>query len=338
MTPALLVLVVVLALVMAFYNGFHDASNAVSTAITTRSLRESTALVMASLLNLLGALLCMMLLSVTASWAVELLGLGRLTESTAGAPDVLGAGLVAILLATLTWEVMTWAFGMPSSTWHAFYGGAVGASLAIGAAAAWDRLVTMLVVSVVGPLLAAGLSYLLMRGLLALARDERVRVGHLRFAQTVSAGAVATGHGLSDARLPLAVIVVALSVSGTSGGASLAMMSAVAVALAAGTLLGGRRIIRTIGRRLTDLNVAQGLAAESSAVIAMSVAIFGHDSPVSSSHGLAASVVGAGVARGPRHVHWNVARTMVLVWVATPIVTAVLGAAVAGVLLELRLG
>lgn len=338
MSPVLLASVVGLTLVMAFYNGFHDASNAVSTAITTRSLRESTALGMAAILNLLGALLGMLLLTLTANWAMRLLGLGRLAETTAEAPDVLGAGLIAIILATLAWEVLTWWMGMPSSTWHAFYGGALGASLAIGAAAAWDRMLMIVVASVVGPLLAVVLSYLVMQVILALARDERLRVGHLRFAQTVSAGAVATGHGLSDARLPLAVIIIATSVSGVSWGTSLAMMVAVSVAVAAGTLLGGRRIIRTIGRRLTDLNVAQGLAAESSAVIAMSLAIFGLDSPVSSSHGLAASVVGAGVARGPRHVRWQVARTMVIVWLATPIATAVLGAAAAGLMLELRLG
>src|SRR5699024_9853673 len=137
---------------MAFYNGFHDASNAVSTAITTRSLRESTALGMAAILNLLGALLGMLLLSVTADWALRLLVLRRLAETAAGARVVLGAGLIAIMLATLAWEVLTWWIGMPSSTWHAFFGGALGASLAIGATAAWDRLVAILVASIVGPL------------------------------------------------------------------------------------------------------------------------------------------------------------------------------------------
>ena len=335
MTPALLALVVLLALAMAFVNGFHDASNAVSTAITTRSLRESTALGMAAILNLLGALLGMLLLAVTAPWALHLLGLGELAASTAGTPDVLGAGLVAILLATLCWELLTWWIGMPSSTWHAFYGSVIGASLAIGAAAAWDRLVVIVIGSIVGPLTAVLVSYLVMQGILALARDERLRVAHLRFAQTVTAGAVATGHGLSDARLPLAVIVVAASVSDLSFGAALPMMVAVAVAVAAGTFVGGHRIIRTIGRRLTDLSVAQGLAAEGSSVLSMSVAIFGLESPVSTSHGLASGVVGAGVAVGPRQVRWRVARTMVAVWLLTPIVTALLAAALAGVLLEL---
>lgn len=335
MTPALLVLVVLLALAMAFVNGFHDASNAVSTAITTRSLRESTALGMAAILNLLGALLGMLLLALTAQWALHLVGLEQLAASTVDAPDVLGAGLVAILLATLCWELVTWWIGMPSSTWHAFYGSAIGASLAIGAAAAWDRLVVIVVGSIVGPLLAVLLSYLVMQGILALARDERLRVAHLRFAQTVTAGAVATGHGLSDARLPLAVIIVATSVSDLSFGASLPMMVAVAVAVAAGTFLGGHRIIRTIGRRLTDLSVAQGLAAEASSVLSMSVAIFGLESPVSTSHGLASGVVGAGVAVGRRQVRWRVARTMVAVWLLTPIVSAVLAAALAGVMLEL---
>ncbi|MFC7374190.1 MULTISPECIES: anion permease [unclassified Brachybacterium] len=338
MSPALLAIVLVLALVMAYVNGFHDASNAVSTAITTRSLKESTALAMAAVLNLLGALLGMLLLAVTAHWAVSLLGLGELAEQAGGAPDVLGMALVSILVATLSWEIITWWYGMPSSTWHSFYGGTIGASLAIGAAAAWDRLAAILVVSVVGPVVAALAAYLLMHGILALGRGERLRIEHLRFAQTVSAGAVATGHGLSDARLPLAVVVVATSSAGLHIGDSLALMLPVAVAVAAGTLMGGHRIIRTIGRRLTDLSTAQGLAAESSAVAFMTLGVFGLESPISSSQSLASSVVGAGVAMGPRHVRWAVARSIVVTWLTTPVVTGVFAAALSGVMLELQIG
>lgn len=335
MSPALLALVVALALVMAYYNGFHDASNAVSTAITTRSLREGTALVMAAILNLLGALLGMLVITVSTQWALQLLGLTRLAETTAADPDLLGWALVAITLVTLGWEVATWWLGMPSSTWHAFYGATLGTSLALGAAAAWDRLAMMLVASVIGPLLAAALSFAVMHGIITLGRHERMRIGHLRFAQTVSAGAVATGHGMNDARLPLAVIVVAAAASGVPTASAVGLMVPVAIAVAVGTLMGGHRIIRTIGRRLTDLSAAQGLAAESSSAATVGAALAGLDVPMSTSHTLASSVVGAGVAQGPRHVRWPVARTMVIIWVATPVVTAVCGAALTGVLLEM---
>lgn len=334
MSPLLLGAVVVLATAMAYMNGFHDASNAVSTTITTRTLRESTALRLAALLNLLGALLGMTLLSVTVPWAVHLVGLEQLVAETAQAPELLGLALLAIMATTILWDLLTWWVGMPSSTWHAFFGATLGTSLAIGAAAAWDRLGMLLAISVIGPLLAAAIAYLLMQGVLYLGRHERLQRGHLRFAQTVSAGAVAAGHGLSDSRLPLAVVIVAEATTSGEGPSVLTMMLMVSVAVAAGTLQGGHRIIRTLGRRLTDLSVAQGLAAETSAAAMMSLGVFGLESPVSTSHSLAASVTGAGAARGMRTVRWPVAGTILATWVLTPLASAVLGAAVTGVALE----
>lgn len=338
MTPALFIAVVLVALAMAYMNGFHDASNAVSTTITTRTLPEGAALAAAALLNLLGALLGLAILAVTADWAVQLLGLERLVSATADAPQVLGIALLAIMLTTIGWDLLTWWWGMPSSTWHAFFSSVLGVSLAIGADAAWEVLGTLLMVSVVGPLLSAGLGFALMRLVLLLGRHERMRRGHLRFAQTVSAGAVATGHGISDSRLPLAVVVVASTAAPGSSLTAATTMLPVAIAVGAGTLMGGHRIIRTLGRRLTDLTVAQGLAAETSSAATVSLSVFGFDAPMSSSHSLAASVVGAGIGKGLRAVRWPVARTIVLVWLVTPIASVVIGAAMAGVMLELTLG
>ncbi|MGO1226356.1 MAG: inorganic phosphate transporter [Brachybacterium sp.] len=335
MTTLMLVLVVVLALAMAYMNGFHDASNAVTTTITTRTLRESTALALAAILNVLGALLGMMLIVASAPWALRLLGMTPLTQETAGQPDVLGLVLIAIMLATIGWDLLTWWLGMPSSTWHAFFGSTVGVSLAIGAPAAWERLGLLLVVSLVGPVLSAVIAYLLMQLVLVLGRHERLLRGHLRFAQTVSAGAVATGHGLNDSRLPLAVIVIAFATTGGHPSYAVALMVAVAIAIGFGTLVGGHRIIRVLGRHLTDLNVAQGLAAETSAAVTMSLGLFGLGSPVSTSHALASSVVGAGVAQGLRNVRWQVAGRILLIWLATPLACAVVGAALVGTMLAM---
>lgn len=335
MTTALFALVVVLALAMAYMNGFHDASNAVSTTIATRTLRESTALGIAALLNLLGALVGMGMLAVTAQWAVEQLGFIPLADATVGRPDVLGLALVAILVATILWDLITWWMGMPSSTWHAFFGATFGASFAIGAGTAWEMLGVLLFVSLVGPPLSAALAFLLMQVVLRLGLHERLQRGHLRFAQTISAAAVATGHGISDSRLPLAVVVVSAATTEATAFGTGSMMVSIAVAIAAGTLIGGHRIIRTLGRSLTDLTVAQGLAAETSAAMTMSLSIFGLNVPISTSHAVASSVVGAGAAKGPRNVRWSVARTMLLTWLATPLVSALLGAALAGVMLEI---
>lgn len=335
MTPILLVLVVVLAIAMAYVNGFHDASNAVTTTITTRTLPESTALAMAAILNVLGALLGMMLIVVSTPWALQLLGMTQLTQETSEQPDVLALALIAIMLTTIGWDLLTWWPGMPSSTWHAFFGSTLGVSLAIGAPAAWEQLGVLLVVSLVGPVLSAVIAYLLMQLVLGLGRHERLRRGHLRFAQTVSAGAVATGHGLNDSRLPLAVIVIAFAATGGPPSFAVTLMVAVALAIGLGTLVGGHRIIRVLGRHLTDLNVAQGLAAETSAAVTMSLGLFGVGSPVSTSHALASSVVGAGVAQGLRNVRWQVAGKILLIWLATPLACAVVGAALVGTMLAM---
>lgn len=331
----LLVLVVVLAIAMAYVNGFHDASNAVTTTITTRTLPESTALAMAAILNVLGALLGMMLIVVSTPWALQLLGMTQLTQETSEQPDVLALALIAIMLTTIGWDLLTWWPGMPSSTWHAFFGSTLGVSLAIGAPAAWEQLGVLLVVSLVGPVLSAVIAYLLMQLVLGLGRHERLRRGHLRFAQTVSAGAVATGHGLNDSRLPLAVIVIAFAATGGPPSFAVTLMVAVALAIGLGTLVGGHRIIRVLGRHLTDLNVAQGLAAETSAAVTMSLGLFGVGSPVSTSHALASSVVGAGVAQGLRNVRWQVAGKILLIWLATPLACAVVGAALVGTMLAM---
>ena len=243
MTPLLLALVVAMALIVAYMNGFHDASNAISTTITTRALKVSSALWAAAILNTLGALLGMALLVMTVPWAVRLLGLGPIVEQLAARPDTLGAALLVLMLGTFLWDLLTWWMGLPASTWHAFFGTSFGVSLVIGTSAAWDRLGLMLAVSVVGPFISATVAYLLMQLILRLARSELLGPGHIRFAQTFSASTVAAGHGLNDARLPLAVVVIALGSAGAdlSGTTTMVLMSTVAVAVGAGTLMGGHR-------------------------------------------------------------------------------------------------
>lgn len=337
MSVGLLVVVIGMGLALAYVNGFHDASNAVSTAIATRSLRESTALAMAAILNLLGALLALGILTLTATWALELLGLTELVDATAGDPDLLAFALMAIVLSTLVWEIGTWWYGMPSSSWHAFYGGVAGAYLGLGMGTSLDRVAALVLIpTLLGPVLSAALSYLAMRGLLALGRVERLRKGHIRFAQTVSAGAVAAGHGMNDVRLPMALVIVACASAGLEATSIMVLGIPIAVAIAAGTLMGGHRIIRTIGRRMTDLSAVQGLAAESSAVLVIAGLAVGIHAPISTSHTLASGVVGAGLARGPRHVKWPMVRNVVLTWLATPFGTGLLSLAMVIVVAALR--
>ena len=332
-----LVALVVLAVALAYVNGFHDASNAVSTAITTRTLRESTALGVAATLNLLGGLLGAGLMALGTGWSADLLQLTPLARTLADAPDMLGLVLCAVALSTLAWSVLTWWMGMPTSTWHTILGAVLGASWVVGASIPWDATMQLIMLPLlIGPLVAVALSFLLMRGLLALGRTELLRAGHLRFAQTISAGAVAAGHGIHDIRIPMTLVAMAVWAGGLDPQAALSAAVPLSLALAAGTLMGGHRIIRTLGRRLSDLSTAQGLAAESSTAIVLGVGVLGLNMPMSTSHTLASSVVGVGLGLGPRHLRWPVVARIVAVWLVTPVASA--AAAAALTVLALRLG
>lgn len=334
MSPLALAVVVALAVALAFVNGVHDASNAISTTITTRALRERTALWYAAVLNLLGALLGGWAVAISAGWATGVLWLDELFATVS--PQQLGFALTGILLATLLWLLATLRLGMPASTWHSVFGAVAGAVFALGAHAPWTRLMLLVALPIlVGPLVAAAASFVVMRILLALGRTERLRVAHMRFLQTTSAGLVAAGHGLHDVRVPLALIAAAAAC--TTSGAEIAVGATipVAVALALGTALGGHRIIRTLGRRVSDLSTAQGLAAETMAAAVVGLAVFGLKVPVSTSHTLAAGVVGAGSALGPRHVRWTVVGQMLVTWFATSLVTGLLSGVIT--ILQMRL-
>lgn len=339
-----------LALVLAYVNGLHDASNAVSTAIASRALSERTALGVAAVLNLLGALIGILVAGWSAQRALRVTGLADVDVSHPQIAATVRTVVVAAVVATLVWELLTWWWGMPSSTWHAMFSGIAGASLALGLAVPLTSdALAVLGSLLLSPLLGGVLSFALVHAIARLSRWRAVRTHHLRAAQTVSAGAVAAGHGLHDSLLPMSVIVIALATVpagstgtggalGTSSGATAAgevlalpvgIGIAVAVAIAAGTLAGGHRVIRTLARRLTDLSTAQGLAAEASAAVVLFTGTIGLGAPISTSHTVTAGIVGSGLAVGPRSVRWSIVRRILATWCATPVVAGLLGAGIA---------
>lgn len=330
MAPEPLVAVVVaLAIVLAYVNGFHDASNAISTTITTRTLRERTALGMAALLNLLGALLGVGLVTLSSTWAFARMGLGHLADGDT--PDHLVLWIVfAGVLTAILWDLVTWWLGMPSSSWHALFGGIGGASLVLGWQADWSVIVrSSLLPTFFAPLLGAAAAFGLMHLVSRLLAGDRLLAGHVRFAQTVSAGAVATAHGLQDALIPMAVITAVAATSPVPGPLLVAAPLVVALTMAAGTFMGGHRIIRTLGSRLTDLSTPQGFAAEAATAGLMGMVSLGMGLPVSSSHSIAAGIMGAGLARGPRALRLPIVRRILAVWVSTPLVCFLLGVVIA---------
>jgi len=311
--------IVLLAVLLAYVNGFHDASNAVSTTITTRALRERTALGMAALLNLFGALLGIGLVTVSSTWAFERMGLGHLTVGVDTPGHVVLWILLTGVLTTIAWDLITWWMGMPSSSWHALFAGVGGASLVLGWDADWSTIArSSLLPTAFAPLLGAAAAYATMQLISRLLTSDRLRSGHLRFAQTVSAGLVATAHGLQDALIPMAVIVAVATTSPMPGGVLASAPYTVAVAIALGTFMGGHRIIRTLGSRLTDLTTPQGFSAEAATATLMGLVSLGMGLPVSSSHSIAAGIMGAGLARGPRALRLPVVRRILAVWLATP--------------------
>lgn len=321
---ALLLIATLLAVVIAYVNGLHDASNAVSTSIATRTMRESSALAYAAILNTLGAVIGLSIGAFSLSWALPLLGFGALDPAALTGSALLAPLLIGSALTVILWDVATWATGTPSSTWHAMYGAAAGGALILGQPVEWGRLLGILALALlIGPLAGALCAHLLARGVIRLAAAGRMGTGAMRCVQTLSAGAVATSHGVIDSHLPMALIVIAAHYEGIAmnpgGGPMPWAILLVAFALGLGTLVGGRRIISTLSRRLTNLTTVQGFAAEAGTAALMGTVSIGLGVTLSSSQTLTSSIAGAGLALGPRQIRWGVYGRIATVWIATPL-------------------
>jgi PiT family inorganic phosphate transporter len=318
--PAL-VAAVAAALVFAWTNGFHDASNSVATSLATGALTPRVALGLAALLNVVGGLFGV---SVAETLRRSLL------DVPVSQP---GPGLVvAALVAAVAWNLTTWRFGLPSSSSHALVGGLAGAGLAAGAAVDWGVLGRyVLLPLVVSPILGFTAAWALVAVLSRATQDaaHAPMLRRLRLAQTVSASAMALGHGLQDAQKTAAVVVVALVASGRAHAGDEVptwVRVSVALALGIGTAFGGWRIIRTVGRRIAPVDPLTGFSAELVAAGSLYAAAGVFAAPVSSTHVVVASVMGGGATRGLRAIRWGTVRWVVLALVLTPLVTAALAA------------
>nr|WP_205706674.1 inorganic phosphate transporter [Kineococcus vitellinus] len=308
---ALVLLVVVVALGFDFTNGFHDAANSIATSVSTRALTPRIALGMAAVFNLIGAFL----------------GTGVAETIGSGIVDV-GLGLhgmsvvLAALLGAIAWNLVTWRLGLPSSSSHALIGALAGAGIASSTTVHWSVVLDKVVVPmVVSPLAGFAAGYLLMVAVLWAARRAAPGPTHRRFraAQTVSAAAMALGHGLQDAQKTMGVIVLALVAGGFHEGSDIPVWVKVSAALAIslGTYAGGWRIMRTLGRRIIHLDPARGFAAESVSAVILYVAALAFHAPVSTTHTISSAIMGVGATKRFSAVRWGVARSMVAAWVLT---------------------
>ncbi|SDD83700.1 inorganic phosphate transporter [Glycomyces harbinensis] len=309
------------ALLFGYTNGFHDSANAIATSISTRALRPRVALGMAAIGNFIGAHLGGKVAATVASGLVELPG---------GLDGILI--VIAGLLGAITWNFITWYFGLPTSSSHSLFGGMVGATIAGGAVVLWSGIVDKIVLpTLISPLVGFVLGFLVMIAVYWLfrrGRPDKLNRG-FRHAQTVSAAAMSLGHGMQDAAKVMGIIVLALTVGGYyTEGAPIPewVYLASAAVMAAGTYAGGWRIIKTMGRRIIDLGPPQGFAAETVASAVLYANTFMLGAPISTTHTITSAIMGVGSTGGKRAVRWGVARSIVIAWIITFPIAALVGA------------
>lgn len=344
MELAIIITVVVVALVFDYTNGFHDAANAIATSVSTRALTPRAALAMAAVMNFIGAFL------------------GQEVANTVGKVITLPqdtGGLTAVLaglLGAIGWNLLTWYYGLPSSSSHALIGGLMGAGIAFAIATGgqfltaqdgaefiddtcmvgsevvdksqcgvvhWqiilDKIVIPMIASPVFGFLAAAALMIAIMWLFRRANPSRTNRG-FRLAQTVSAAAMALGHGLQDAQKTMGVIFLALLTGGyVSSGDPLPVwvIFSAAAAISLGTYAGGWRIMRTLGRRIIHLDPPRGFAAESVAAGVLYTTAFAFEAPISTTHTITSAVMGVGATKRLSAVRWGVASNIVGAWVLT---------------------
>lgn len=317
MEAVLVVVVVALALGFDFTNGFHDAANAIATSVSTRALTPRAALVMAAVMNFVGALLGT---AVAETIAREIVALPEDTEAHVHLTLVV---ILCALLGAITWNLVTWWLGLPSSSTHSIIGGLVGAGLAGGLSIHSSAIVRKVVIPmVVSPAVGFTLAFLAMVGVLWLVRRRPPSrtMRRFRYAQTVSAAAMALGHGLQDAQKTMGVIFLALVANGWANpdaGIPVWVKLAAATAISLGTYSGGWRIMRTLGRKIIELDPARGFVAESVSAAVLYVMALGLHAPVSTTHTITSAIMGVGATRRLSAVRWGVAKNIVVAWVLT---------------------
>jgi inorganic phosphate transporter, PiT family len=309
---ALVVTVIVVALAFDYTNGFHDAANAIATSVSTRALTPRVALLMAAVMNFVGAFLGTKVASTVGK------GIINTPEGKHGLVVVLAA-----LVGAITWNLITWYFGLPSSSTHALIGGLVGAGLASASVVQWHGIVDKVVIPMVlSPAIGFAGAFAVMLAILWIFRRRnpgKVTRG-FRLTQSLSAAAMALGHGLQDAQKTMGVIFLALLTSGyvdKTDDIPIWVIVCAATAISLGTYSGGWRIMRTLGRRIIHLDPARGFASESIAATVLYVMAIGLQAPVSTTHTITSAVMGAGATKRLSAVRWGVARGIVVAWVLT---------------------
>ncbi len=317
-----LIAVVVLALGFDFINGFHDTANSIATSVSTRVLSPRQAILMSAVLNFVGAL--------TSSKVAHTITNGLVDGDMIKGQYV----IIATIIAAIIWDLITWYFGIPSSSSHALIGALVGSAIAYSGGISivkwqgvWEKVVLPLVTS---PFIGFGMGFLFMTLLYKLLRSLTPTFINKWFSklQIISAAFMAYSHGNNDAQKSMGIITLALVGAGLNGGHTGVqpwVMVACALSMALGTSIGGWKIIKTIGVNMIRLQPIGGFAAETGAAIVIeTMTHFG--APVSTTHVISSSIMGVGASKRLSAVKWSLVRNIVWAWVITIPVSALIGA------------
>ncbi len=318
-TMFLVVVVIITALAFDFTNGFHDSANAMATSVATGALKPKVAVLIAAVLNLVGALL-----STEVSKTIS----GGIVVDAKVTPLMIFAGLVGAIL----WNLTTWLFGLPSSSSHALFGGLIGAVLVGAGTSAVNISVVLskvilpaLMAPVVAGAAAAGATFLAYK--LVRKPEDGPGARGFRHGQTVSSSLVALAHGTSDGQKTMGVITLVLITAGyqaTGSGPELWVILSAGLAMGLGTYSGGWRIMRTMGKGIVDVRAPQGFAAETASGVAI-LASSHLGFALSTTQVCSGSIVGSGLGKKLAVVKWGTARKMVYAWALTLPAAALVG-------------
>ena len=318
------ILVILIALVFDFTNGFHDTANAMATSVATGALKPRTAVLIAAVLNLVGAFLSTQVAKTVSS--------GILNENSKGIPHITTVMIFAGLVGAVLWNLGTWWLGLPSSSTHALFGGLIGAAI-IGSgfgAVNFGGVVSKIVLpALLSPFIAGVVALVATFIAYRVTQMATVRGSErgFRHAQTVSASLVSLAHGTNDAQKTMGVITLTLIVAGyqaANTGPQVWVILACGLAIGTGTYTGGWRIMRTVGKRITDVQSPQGFAAETSSAATILISS-NLGFPLSTTQVTSGSVVGAGLGKRLASVHWGMVGKIAVAWLITLPAAAVVG-------------
>lgn len=321
-TLVVVVLVIVTALIFDFTNGFHDTANAMATSIATGALKPKTAVIAAGTLNLVGAFL--------STEVAKTISGGIINEQQV---TISAAFIFAGLVGAIIWNLITWLVGLPSSSSHALFGGLVGAVI-VGAGVEGVNfaavLTKVLIPALVSPVVAGLAAFCAVKLIFFVVRkmeEGRIESG-FRHGQTVTACLVALSHGTNDAQKTMGIITLTLIAVGfqpSGSGPELWVVAICGLAIALGTYMGGWRVIRTLGKGLTEISTPQGFAAE--AASATTILVSSHMGfALSTTQVCSGSIIGSGLGKKGNKVNWGVAGKMVIAWLVTFPAAGIVGA------------